>query len=371
MVRLFFHIMIIAIIALGIAWPAAASKPSYHIPHPVGWMHQLPVGETPGWGWDTTGWINLEVNHANIWNDEFDLTNDSTGKDLTYQADFEQTSVIADIGFALGQRFAMGIEAPFASRGGGALDDFIDQFHVLIGSERFLRPFNSMFADNFTVETEGRAQMKPTLTAVGNLKLKAKYWLWKWEGSMNGSCDCGFAVSGQVKFPLAEPRNGWTSGHHDYSLLFHLGTPLFKNSGIWATAAYTAMGRNEIFADWPKRRWAQMYELMMDLGGDSWGVILGARLESPIMNKNELTYDYPTTVPEEQVAYRVASGWNSLVYWRGSQTAGLRWRSFTGHQVNLLIIEDWAVGHQDSRKDNLYVNNAPDVAFALQLHFKY
>lgn len=365
MLRVFFCVFII--FGTTYAW---ASKPSYYLAHPVGWMHMLPVGETPGWG--KSMWFNLESNQANIWNDEFNLTNRTTGETLTYHADFEQGSVIADLGFAVSDRIAFGLVAPFASRGGGVMDDFIDQFHQFIGSERFMRPYNESFSNRFEVETGGNSQLRPSLTAVGNLKFKMKYWMWQVKGSANGSCDCGLAVSGQVKFPVAKPNSGWSSGHHDYSLLVHLGFPMFRNSGVWATAGFTALGRNDVFENWPQRRWAQMYELSIDLGfTERWGLLLQARAESPIMNKNELSYNYTTSDPDAQIAYRVASGWNSLVHWRGSQSAGLRFRSSGGHQVNLLIIEDWGLGSQDSRKDSLYVNNAPDVAFALQLHTRF
>ncbi len=349
---------------------AAANKPSYRLSHPIGWMHQLPVGEAPGWG--KSLWFNLELNQGNVWNDEFNLTNDTTGQILTYQADFEQGSVIAEMGFALGKRLAVSVEAPFASRGGGVLDDFIDQFHILIGSERFQRNHNGDFGNRYEVKTSGTGQMQPTLTAVGNVKLKMKYWMWQWRGSQNGSCECGFALSAQVKAPLAKSTSGWSSGHYDYSLLAHLGAPLFTNSGVWATAGFTGLGKNDVFKDWPQRRWAQMYELTFDFGfGQKWGFIMQARAESPIMNKGELSYNYTTTDPRGQVAFRIASGWNSLVYWRGSQSLGPRWRSRNGHQINLLLVEDWGVGDHDNRQDNLYVNNAPDVAFVLQLHTQF
>ncbi|MGE0762337.1 MAG: DUF3187 family protein [Bdellovibrionales bacterium] len=347
-----------------------ASKPSFYVPHPIGWMHALPVGETPGWSGNL--WFNLELSQANIWNDEFDLTNNRTGKTLTYAADYEQTSVVTDLGFALSERWSLGLVAPFASRGGGAMDDFIDQFHVFIGSERFLRNINHDFGRSYKVETNGTDQFtNHSWTAVGNLKLKTKYWLWQWRGSQNGSCDCGFSLGAQVKFPLNKARSGMSSGTNDYTLLAHLGAPLWHHSGIWATAAYTALGRNDLFSDWPMRRDAQMYELSMDLGFEHWGIILQGRLESPIMNKGDLTFNYTTIDPKSQVAYRVASGWNSLVYWRGSQSIGFRYRGNAGHQLNVLIVEDWALGKQDSRVDGLYVHNAPDVAFVMQLHMHF
>ena len=347
-----------------------AGKPSYYLPHPIGWMHGLPVGEDPGWS--GSFWLNFEINHGNIWNEQFDMINNKTGKKLTYSADFEQTSLITDFGFALSESFAIGFTAPFASRGGGIMDDFIDQFHVFIGSERFQRNSNHEFGKSYVVNTADSNQFgEKKWSAVNYVKYKAKYWLWQWQGSLEGSCDCGFSIGGQVKVPLGDSRGGMSSGHHDYTLTTHLGVPFGQNSGMWATAAFTSLGRNEIYRDWPMRRFAQMYELTMDLGYEHWGLLLQARTESPIMNKNDLSYTYTTTDPQSQVAYRVASGWNSLVYWRGSQSLGVRWRSLTGHQINFLIVEDWAIGSQDSRVDHLYVNNAPDVAFVTQFHFTF
>ncbi len=347
-----------------------ASKTSFHVPHPISWMHDLPVGETPGWSKNV--WFNLELSQANIWNDQFDLTDRRTGDIYTYSADYEQTSFISELGIALSKQWAFAIEVPLAARGGGFLDDFIDQFHIFIGAERFLRPDNQDFGKHYIVRTNGVSEIGNTWTAVGNLKFKLKYWAWKWQGSVNGSCDCGLAFSAQAKVPLAAKRSGWTSGHEDYSGLIHFGAPINEASGIWATAGMTYLGDNEIFHKWPRNRWIQMYELSMDLAlGDYWGVILQGRVESPFMRKSDLSYNYTTSIPQDQLVYRVASGWNSLVLWRGNEYAGLRWRSFGGTQVNFLIGEDWWFGKQDFPRDGRYTNNAPDVNFVVQLHFPF
>lgn len=330
-----------------------------------------PVGETPGWS--KRWWINFEASHANIWNNQFDMTRTDNGKILTYKSDFEQTSVVTDFGVALTERFALGFEAPFAARGGGILDDFIDQFHMLIGSDRFLRDLTPDFGKSFVAKTDSVDEFRNlSWTAVGNLKLKAKYWLLKWQGSRNGSCDCGFAVSTQWKIPIANPRGGFTSGHHDHSLLLHLGAPLFQESGVWITAGFTKLGGNEILNQWPMNTWAQMYELAFDIGiTKSWGIILQARTESPILQKGLLDYNYTVSTPNAKIEYRIASGWNSLVLWRSIESFGLRWRSQEGHQINLLMLEDWGLGGYDERGDNLYSNNAPDVAFMTQFHFAF
>lgn len=353
------------------AAPSWASKTTYTNANPVGWMHMLPTGETPGW--TENAWLNLELSQSNIWNKKLDATNLTTGQTVSYEADFEQGSIVLDTGFALGSHFSFGIEAPFASRGGGILDQFIDQFHMFIGSDRFSRNYNPFFSDNFGVQTNGQDQIYQTnLTAVGNMKVKLKYWALQWRGSKNGSCDCGLAFSGQAKFPLAQSRSGMTSGHNDYSFLVHLGAPLFKDSGIWATAAFTTLGRNEIFADWPQRRYAQMYELAMDLAfTDHWGLLLSARTESPIMNKGELAFQYSSSNSLAQAAERGATGWNSLVYWRSSQGFGFRWRASAGHELSLLLVEDWGLGSQDQRGDDFYVNNAPDIEFVTKLHLSF
>lgn len=360
--RLWIHLIII----LFYFEAAESSLPSYHLAHPLGWMFQAPVGETPGWS--TSFWIHTELSQSNVWNDEFQMEDRRNGNTLTYMSDFEQTTTVLDIGFAMDDRWSFSIETPFAARGGGVLDDFIDQFHIFVGAERFLRNQNAKYDSQFKIQTNGNSELnKLNLTGVGNIKLKTKYWLWQWRAQSPGACDCGFSFGGQVKIPLAEPRSGLTSGHTDWTLTAHLGLPIGSNSGIWATSAFTQLGRNTVLDKWPIRRYAQMYEVTFDLGGETWGFIGSLRAESPILNKNDVRYIYTTTNPTNQSIYRVASGWNSLVYWRGSQSVGFRWRNGNGTQFNFMAIEDWGVGDQDWPAENLYVNNAPDIAFGSQL----
>lgn len=354
-----------------VATTANATRTSYHVPHPIGWMHALPAGETPGW--HENYWLNFELSHANIWNNEFTAKRNETGRELKYEADFEQSSFILELGKKASEQFMFGIEVPFASRGGGFLDDFIDQFHVLIGSDRFLRPENADFDRSLKIETDDKSQLNSSnLSAVGNVKLKAKWWPWQWTSEQPGACDCGFAISGQVKIPVANGRSGQSSGGFDYSLLAHLGAPFGEQSGVWFTAGFSYLSTNTALSDWPRRKWAQMYELSFDFGiTDHWGFVLQGRLESPIMDKGSLAFEYTETDRLAMAKERVASGWNSLVYWRGTQSFGIRWRSFFGTQVSLLMIEDWNYGNPDYRSDHVYVTNAPDVAFVTQVHASF
>jgi hypothetical protein len=348
-----------------------ATRTSYHNAHPVGWMHLLPVGESPGW--TTDNWITLELNHANVWNMEYTMTDKRTRDVYTYKADFEQSSAILNIGHAFSESWAFGFEVPYANRNGGFLDDFIDQFHTLINTDRFLRHLNDPFDNSLVVRNSGRDTLATEHgEGVANVKAKLKWWFLKWRAPSPGACDCGMAVSGQAKFPTQRRQGGLTSGTNDYSVLAHLGVPLWQYAGAWATAGFTKVGRNDNLENWPKREWLQMYELTLDLGfGPSFGLILQARLESPLLMREHLEYNYTYSASDYQSEEKVASGWNSLVEWRGSESLGLRWNFKSGSSVNFMMIEDWGLGNKDNRGDWNYVNNAPDVAFISQWHIVF
>lgn len=356
-----------------VAWtePSSAVRTSYRNAHPIGWMHLLPVGETPGWSHPQ--WVNIELNHANVWNNEFTMTDRRNGSVYTYKADFEQSSAILELGWALTDELGLSLEIPYANRNGGFLDDFIDQFHVLIGSNRFLRHLNDPFDNDFSVRTDGQERLSSKHgQGVGGHKVKLKWWMWQWKSPTPGVCDCGFSLSAQVKFPTQKRGLGLSSGSNDYSGLAHLGIPIGTLSGAWFTGAVSKIGNNETFHGWPRRTWLQMYELSLDIGfNKNLGLILQGRTESPLMMREHLNYNYTHSDAEGQKAERIASGWNSLVEWRGSQSIGLRWRWGEGSQVNLLMIEDWGLGDKDERNDKLYVNNAPDVAFISQWHLVF
>jgi hypothetical protein len=348
-----------------------ANITSFHVANPVGWMHSLPTGEMPGWSGHA--WMNLEISQSNIWNFQFDIKDKRNSNTYTYKADFEQSSVVVELGAPISDSLAVSVELPYADRNGGFLDDFIDQFHTMIRTNRFFRDTHQEYGDSFIVRTGGVDRLKAGQGhGFGNSKLKMKWWFLKYLSSTPGACDCGMAVSLQAKFPMQNAQLGLSSGSMDYSALVHIGAPLFKSGAIWATSGVTKLGTNKTFSDWPMRHWAQMYELSLDIGiAEGWGLIMQGRYESPLFNKEYLEQQYTFTEPQDQLAERISSGWNGLTAWRGSESIGLRYRWGAGSQANFLFIEDWALGDRDGRNQWLYVNNAPDVMFLTQLHFVF
>ena len=363
--------MSVLIMIMGVSAPSHAIRSSYRNANPVNWMHQLPVGEMPGWAGEA--WTNIEINHANIWNMQANFRDKRNNALYTYKADFEQSSAILELGAQITKTFAATVELPYAYRNGGFLDDFIDQFHQVIQSDRFLRHLNDEFDNSYVIRKDGVDQMATEKgQGVGSTKVKLKFWPWQWNSPTPGVCNCGFALSAQAKFPMQARQFGLSSGNNDFSGLAHLGIPLGRFSAAWATAAVSKLGANENFAGWPRRDWHQMYELSLDLAlGPKWGLVLQGRTESPYLSKEHLEYQYTYSTPQEQTVERVASGWNALTAWRGSQTIGFRYRWGIGSQVNLLFFEDWGTGDKDRRGQPLYVNNAPDVAFINQWHFVF
>ncbi len=344
---------------------------SYHFPNPVGAMYDLPVGEAPGWSEST--WVSLEVAASNVWNRQATFIDTRNGNTYTYLADFEQETAYANLGFALTPSLALSFEVPYIVHNSGFMDDAVDQFHILIQSDRFMRNDNRKFGNHFKIQTNGIDQLTTEhAEGVGNFKAKLKYWLWHWRAGSPGACDCGLAISGQAKFPTQRRQHGLTSGHNDYSGLVHLGVPLGANSGAWATAAITKLGANDTFLGWPRREWLQMYELTLNIGLEgNLSLILQGRADSPLFNKQYLSFNYTTSTEQEQLEEKIASGWNSLVEWRGSENIGLGWRWGKGNMVDFLFVEDWAIGTQNKAADGLYVNNAPDYQFITQWHFAF
>lgn len=345
---------------------SANAPTSYRLANPIGWMHSLPTGEMPGWSSDF--WMQLEFSQSNVWNSPIDLQHRSTGQEYRYMADFEQSSAVLELGGALTSFFAFSVELPYAHRDGGGLDRFIDNFHIVIGSLRFNRPEYETNQSIFDIEQDGVDQLDSlSESGLSNIKYKFKLWWLKWRGFQPGSCDCGFATSAHIKVPLVDARRGLTSGTTDYSLLWHLGIPINNMSAFWISSAVTHLPHNPTFEQWPRREWHQMYEVSMDFAlTESWGVIFQARMESPFMNKEHLNIIHTTEESKEQLLNRISSGWNGLVHWRGSESLGLRYRISPSSQINGLIIEDFAYGRFDEIGDELYINNAPDVAFVLQ-----
>lgn len=352
---------------------ALATKTSFHISHPVGWMYDLPPGETPGWS--APLWVNFELSHASIWNVDAQFKDLRTNDIYNYQATFEQSNAILDWGFALSKSWAFGMEIPYAYRSGGVFGEFVKQFHWAIGSETFERPDYPQYQNVYSIKSNGTDVFDTNHgEGVSNLKFKLKWWPIKWTGDDQGSCDCGIAFSMQVKFPT-QPWNlgGMTSGSTDVSGLAMLGFPIFRHSGIWFTSAVTETGTNYPMQAWPVRSWHQMYEMSTDLAvSDSIGIILQMRANSPILNSEEIDFWDPNAKTNFQyIEDRVASAYNDLIGWTGAQVIGIRYRWGEGSEFNFLFMEDWWFGGYDDSRDPLYSTNGPDFMFITQFHFLF
>ena len=351
-----------------------ANRPtSYKLAHPVTWRYFLPTGEQPGWS--TPYWVNLETSVQNVWNKPLTMTNLANGETIDFFADYEQTHAVLELGGAISERLAFSVEVPYAYMGGGFLDQFIDWFHVVVGSSRYRRNIFPTNDYNYSVTTNAvEAMNDEPQRDVSNIKAKLKYWAWKWEGTTPGACSCGFAVAAHGTFATkdnSEGRSG-TNGENSYSASWHLGIPMFDQSSIWISSAVTNVENDNVFPNWPRNKWYQMYEFSMDVGiTDSIGFILQIRADSPILNENLVRYEDAATDAKEKLDNRRASGWNALVHWRGSQAFGFRFRHSDTSMTQLLLLEDWTWGRFDQTNDRIFVHNAPDVAFTLQTSFGF
>ena len=84
------------------------------------------------------------------------------------------------------------------------------------------------------------------------------------------------------------------------------------------------------------------------------------------MDRNQLGVLNAET--EEEIRL-VASSWNSLGYWRGTESIGFNYRGSKGSSFQLLIIEDFTPGGLESDgDDSFFVYNAPDLMFMLQAY---
>ena len=346
----------------------ADTAPSLRQPHPLGWMHATPVGETPGWKSDF--WINFELSWSNIWNAPHTMTDTRNGNTLEYFADYEQVSAILELGGAITKRLSFAVEIPHAYRSGGDLDSLIDNFHVMLGNRRFNRHFYPDDQYNYSVETNGVEyyEDQERLTTVANVKPKLKYWAAKWE---NKKCPCGLAFSVQGKIPVQDEKYAGTTGDVDIYTLMHLGIPLGRNSAMWFTGAYSYLGDNPAFDEWPRNKNYIMYELAIDANfARNWSIGLMARAESPYLDVDHLQYEDPSSSPSVVSRNRASSGWNSLVRWRGSNGLGLNYYTDKGSQIGFWIAEDWGIGPYDA-SDDIYSNGAPDINFVLQTSFGF
>lgn len=348
----------------------ADAPPAYKSQHPLTWLHGLPTGEMPGWS--TSWWVNFEAAGGNIWNAPLTMIDRRDGT-TTYQytADFEQAHASLELGHAISESFALGLELPYVYRSGGAMDHMIDSFHLLIGNRRFNRQYYPKNQNIFSVKTNNEEFYNEEMSDIGiaNIHFKMKWWFLKWAGSNETVCPCGIALASQTKLPTLDSRSGGTTGEIDQSLLLHIGLPIFDESAIWLTGGYTFLGDNPAMKNWPRYDHSILYEMNADFSLiDGWGLILNARAESPFLDRSKLLYYDVSSDPEIIARNRSASGWNGLVYWRGSSSLGLRYRAGGGNQFQVLMVEDWGIGPYDTA-DNIYANGAPDINFVLQSKF--
>lgn len=349
----------------------ADAPPSYRQQHPLAWMHALPTGEQPGWS--RPWWFNFEVSAGNVWNAPLIMNDKRNGREYQYMADYEQANAIVEFGRGFGEWLAVSLEVPYAYRSGGIMDHVIDAFHVLIGNRRFHRNHYPKYQDIFSVETDGVDYYSEDNLADGisNLRLKLKFWLLHWQGTQKESCPCGVSVSSQTKFPVQDEKLGGTTGDVDQSYLLHVGIPLFSASGLWLTAGYTKLGDNPAMNDWPRKKEILMYEGNFDFSlTQNWGLVMSARAESPFLDIRHLDFYDTSSDPKIMRSNRSASGWNSLVYWRGTESIGVRYRAQGGNLWQLLIAEDWGIGPYDAI-DDFYSNGAADINFIMQTQIKW
>lgn len=356
-----------ALIFFAISLTAQADPPnSLRQQHPLAWMHGLPAGEAPGWS--KPWWINFEISNGNVWNAPLIMNDKRNGKQYEYMADFEQAHAILEVGHAVTDRLGVSVEIPYAYRAGGFLDDIIDGFHLLLGNRRFNRQYYPKNQDIYSVKTDGvdYYTRDDLADGVANINIKLKFWLAKWMGQKEGSCPCGVSIASQTKLPTQTAKQGGTTGDIDQSLLLNVGVPLFTASGIWFSAGYTFLGDNPAMKDWPRYKEIMMYELNFNFSlSDSWALVMSGRAESPFLKVKDLDYYDVSSDPDIVARNRAASGWNSLVRWRGTNSIGLQYRTQSGNHIQLQMVEDWGVGPYDA-SDDLYSNNAPDVNFVLQ-----
>lgn len=338
---------------------------SLHQPHPLGWMHYLPVGEQPGWQGEK--WAFVELSNSNVWSAPLKMKNSKTGDIYQYRADYEQISAIAEIGSAVNKKLAVSMELPFAYRAGGMMDGMIDSVHDQLGTRTFNREMYGRNEYHYSIKTNGKEYVTDgPLKSLSNIKPKIKYWF-RQSSSKKNSCPCGLAVSAQLKIPMINDSYGSANSKLEPSLLFHYGAPMWTQSAVWFTAALTKSGSSPQLPNWPTEKVHQMYELSFDLGiTNKWGVLFQARMDSPFLDAKQVEYVDSTnsTNSRDYVRARAATAWNSLVRWQGMEAAGVRYRD-KKTQVNFLIAEDWGSGNYDAA-DNIYSNNAPDINFVLQ-----
>lgn len=323
--------------------------------HPLDWQHMLPTGESPGWRSDS--WVEFEAIEANYWAATATFRNKKTNKELTFTADYEQTSVFVELGKALSKKFAVAIEVPYAGRSEGTTTDrIINDFHELLHFDDFGRTLHPYGQKIFETSTNGvRRGPYEAPSGFGNIKLKLKYWPIQWKRNT------GLGFSFQVKVPTENEQKGMTSGYFDYSGLMNAAFPMGAKSTFYTTLGVTYAEKNWMFNDWPRNKFLYLIDFTFDVGiSEKWGVILDFSFRSPFMKRKDIEIEYSTSTAKEQAYEKLASGYNSLVEYRGSQMIGVR-RNFGKNNVWLAyFLEDWGPGDRDNNHDMVYSSGQPD-----------
>ena len=351
---------------------SADAPPSYDQPMPFAWAHQIPTGEQPGWG--DTWWFNYSLSDSNIWNEPTTMTDKRNGDTYSSMADYEQTTLNLEVGHAFWDRLGVSIDLPIADRWGGVLDHFINAFHILgYGESLYNRADYPQWQTIYSVKKNNVdyfASQKP-VQGLDNINLKFKLWMFKWMGDVPNSCPCGLSISSETKFPLNSGATGGTTGSIDQSVSVHLGIPLFSASAFWATASYTALGRNPAIDGWPQFNHIVMYEGNFDFAlNDYWGFVISARAESPYLDRSALSFVDNSTNPAVVANDQQSSGWNALTHWLGSESFGFRYRTIAGSEFRAMFVEDFGLGYND-QSSGLYTINAPDVNIVIQGNFTF
>ncbi|MBK9294763.1 MAG: DUF3187 family protein, partial [Oligoflexia bacterium] len=253
--------------------------------YPPAIMHQLPSGERPGW--EKPLWFNLDVQQANFWNLPTRFTHNESGKDLFYFNDFEQTTIITELGFQVAPQSAIAVELPVVLRSGGAFDHFINEFHNVFGFINFNRNMYPEFQNQLNIRVNGVDAIPVQASGMGNIKIKYKNWFAK-----NSNCaTCGWALNFQVKIPLENGLRGLSSGYYDGSLLLHAGFMLSKGFNVYLSTGVTTTLNNKAFEQWPINKLQFLSDISTEITfTKDWELIFSASLYSPYMNKNLLTY---------------------------------------------------------------------------------
>lgn len=332
--------------------------------HPISWMHQLPVGEAPGW--DSKYWTQFNLSKSNVWNAPLTFTNKKTGQELSYQADYEQDNYVLEAGMAFNSTWAMTVQAPYASRHGGSLDSTIDSFHKSNGFNRYSRHLYPSNRSVFRVSTNGFSQVSSdSASGFSSVKLKLKYWPIKIGNPKN--CPCGLGSSFQVKVPVDQSRDGLSSGGYDFSLLGHGAVPFWSYSSVGLTSGLTYAAENKIFEGWPRNTLLQLYQLDTEFGFTrSFGLFTQVRAESPFMKRQDLDVIEGQNVKHNRQA-RVAGGYSGLVGWRFHLTFGTRIDFSRDVKLLAYVTEDMGPPQVDDSGRVVREHNAPDILLGTQL----